>query len=272
MTRSRLAANRNTSLSFYSRSLIIGKRTTASSRLGSTARRKAEEKQAACFLRWQILLIMGLIIASGLIYLIFIFPFLVQWTGQINSGKYVAPDRSIRPQTPSFNAPGNYTNQQQLTLTGYGTPSTQIQFILNDDDSNSKLRTHVAQNGEFSFVITLEEGENTIQAYSLDNAGHTSNESKIYHVTLDTQEPEVDLEAPENHQEFHGRDQQTIQIKGHTEPGARLIVNNRATRADVDGYFELDYHLQDGENALIVQALDNAENQTETTISVTFSP
>jgi len=270
MTRSRLA-NTTRAPEFYSRQLVAVGRASASSRLGAASRRQAEEKQTAVFLRWQIVIIFLLIIASGIIYLVVVFPFLVQWTGQLNSSKYVAPDRSVRPQTPLFDTPSSYTNVAELTLTGYGTPSTQIQFILNGDDA-TKWRTPVAQNGEFSFILPLEEGENTLQAYSFDNAGHSSGETKEYRVVLDTKPPEIDLEAPENHQEFHGRTQQQITIKGHTEPGARIIVNSQGTRADVDGYFELSYRLQDGPNDLHIQASDNAENLTDIQIGVTFSP
>jgi len=270
MTRSRLV-NSNQAPAFYSRQLVAVGRSSGNSRLGATNRRRQDEKQAATYLRWQILIIFFLIIASGLAYLIFIFPFLVQWTGQLNSSKYVAPDHSVRPQTPLFDTPNSYTNQDILTLTGYGTPSTRIQFILNGDDS-SRLQTAVALNGEFSASLELEEGENTLQAYSFDDAGHTSAQTKEYSITLDTQTPEIDLETPENHQEFHGRDQQQITIKGHSEPGARIIINERSTRADVDGYFELEYRLSEGENKLEIQASDAAENQNTVTINVTFSP
>ena len=270
MTQSRLKTTSNIGPSFYSQRQKA-KTTAASSRLEARAQRQEQEKYACRYLQIQIFLIMLLIAGSGIAYLVFIFPFLVQWTGQINSQKYEAPDHTIRPQMPLLNAPPSYTNEQTLTISGFATPSTWVQFVVNNQVVSAG-KVPVGLNGEFSVSLELEEGENTLQAYSFDDNGLQSNDTKVYTVTLDTQKPPIDLESPENHQQFHGRASQIVIINGHTEPGARVLVNTSATRADVDGFFKLEYRLSDGDNNLEIVATDKAENENKITISVNFQP
>ena len=271
MTQSRLKTTTSSiSPSFYSQR----RRTqtpAGSSRLEAQAQRLEQEKYACRYLRLQILLLILLIIGSGVVYLIFIFPFLVQWTGQLNSQKYEAPDHSIRPQVPLLNAPSSYTNEPTLKLSGFATPSTWVQFIVNNQVV-PEGKVPVGLNGEFVVDLSLQEGENTLQAYSFDDQGLQSNDTKLYTVTLDTQQPDIDLESPENHQQFHGRASQIVIINGHTEPGARVLVNTSATRADVDGFFELEYRLSEGDNNLEIVATDKAENENKITINVNFQP
>ncbi len=244
----------------------------ADSRLGlsrwrkSTSRRE-DEKRACRYLRWQNLLLFLSILASVVIYIVFVFPFLVQWTGQLNSQKYVAPDHSVMPQMPLLNTPPAYVADSNLKLTGFGTPSTQVQFILNDEENKTDV-VPVGINGEFSHALTLQEGTNTIQAYSFDDHDRQSKTTKVYTVTLDSKKPELDIETPENHQEFSGRSQQLLKISGHTEAGAKVVANNVATTADQDGAFSLDYHLNEGRNELQITSTDRAENETTVTITV----
>ena len=219
----------------------------------------------------QLFLLWFLLLGSIAVYLMVIFPYLVQLTGQMSSDKYTPHTQVIRPQTPMLNAPPYYTTNDTLKLVGYASPGTKVQFII-DGQENSQYLTDVGINGEFNLTLTLHEGDNSIQAYSYDDQDQKSNETKVYYVVLDTQKPEIDLQEPENRQQFVGRDQQTIVVKGQTEAKAKVVVNNVAGTADEEGMFAINYRLNDGENRLEIVASDMANNQDKTTITVTYQP
>ncbi|MBQ6436430.1 hypothetical protein IJJ27_02610 [bacterium] len=265
---SRLTANYQgqSRLSFYG----SGSSGSRLQRSTTTTKNRVPTKKRLWQVRWQIVGLWLLIVASVLIYLVWVFPALVSWTGELNSAKYIAPESNVRPQMPLFNAPPTDTNVASVKMSGFGTPGSKVQLVVNGD-ARPQYLVEVGINGEFALMVDLDEGENTIQAYSYDDRGLESKVTKKYSVNLDTKIPEIDLQAPENGQEFMGTGVQTITIHGQTEPGAKVVVNNTAGRANSEGIFDINYRLTDGNNILEVVATDAAENEAHVTIQVRYS-
>ena len=61
-------------------------------------------------------------------------------------------------------------------------------------------------------------------------------------------------------------------IKGKTEKEAVVTVNERQVIVGLEGNFEADYFLTEGDNEIIVVAKDKAGNKTEKTIKVKYQP
>ena len=241
------------------------------SQLGYGRDRTVEYKKQQTKIITQNFILMLVTIALGVFYLLVVFPWLVQKSGQINSKKYVHTEITYQPQTPLFNAPSSDTSQARLSLTGYGTPDSHVQFIINGE-ARPEYALRIGVNGEFSLVVNLEEGANTIQAYSYDDAGLESGLTKVYTVTLDRSTPKIDLETPVSSQEFTGRAQQTITVSGNTEPNAKILINAVAGIADQDGHFAVNYLLNEGSNLLQISATDKANNQDKVLITVSYAP
>ncbi len=221
---------------------------------------------------WQIILFLVISLVLVLVFLIWIFPGLVHYTGLQNSQKYTPEKQQIKPQVPLFNAPPQFTNEDTLKITGFGTPMTQVQFIINGKKEASAV-TSIGVNGEFSLVIRLQTGENRLSAYSFDDQNLESSETKTYQVTLDQQVPEIQLLEPtETSTTVIGKDKKNFVVKGKTEPNAKILVNNLMGKANNEGDFEVEYQLNEGLNQIQLIASDQAENQTELALEVDFKP
>ncbi|MBQ6438130.1 hypothetical protein IJJ12_01960 [bacterium] len=239
------------------------------SRSAYVAQDTALWKQKLQSYRTQILIILALIIGLPIIYLMFVFPLLVDITGRRNAAAFQPSVQVINPQTPQLNAPASYTTKNTLTLTGYALPGTFVQVLLDDEP---QAAVEVGVSGEFTATLELQEGANEITAYSFDEQGTQSSQSRAYTIVLDTQAPEINLLSPEPGSEFVGRSQQTISIQGETEPGAQILVGTTAGTADENGVFSVNYLLSEGDNLLTISATDHAGNSDKLVISVTYSP
>ncbi len=214
------------------------------------------------------------IIIIGLIalFLFAIFPGLVHYTGVKNSANYTPPEKQIKPQAPTFNAPPAHTNVDELILTGFAPADSQVQFIINDDTEPANLLS-VGANGDFTFSFRLREGDNTLQAYTISQTGLESNLTKTYTINYDQSIPEIVIDNLQQESEIVGKDKKSLTIRGSTEAKATVLVNTQKTFADDEGNFELTYLLQAGDNNLAISASDDAGNQSETLeFKVKFTP
>jgi hypothetical protein len=105
----------------------------------------------------------------------------------------------------------------------------------------------------------------------VDNQGLISNETKKYDVVLDREMPELEILTPET-TEIVGKDKQLLTITGKTEPQAQVLMNTIQSHADSEGSFSLNYQLQTGGNKLHFQVTDQASNQKDWEMTLTYRP
>lgn len=221
---------------------------------------------------WQIGGLGGGIVALGALFLTVIFPWLVHFTGVKNSAKYVPDTKQIKPQAPTFNAPPANTNVESLKISGFAPAENQVQFVIDDEALPEYLLTAGA-NGEFALTLKLLPGENTLQAYVISKDNLESEMTKKYTINYDAEVPEIDVSEPENNQEIVGKDKKTLMVRGMSEAGATIVVNNQQTTVNDEGNFELSYLLNEGDNTLKISAHDKAGNQSdEIELKVKFTP
>lgn len=217
----------------------------------------------------QTALMFGLVVVLILGFLFFVLPNIVRVAFNVlDSDPIAKSEDTIPPQVPILAAPVEATYSAQVNLSGYGEAKSEIILVLNGNEADKKT---IADDGTFSFDVTLTEGENSLTTFSRDIAQNESALSKKYTVILDVTAPTIEIESPKDGDRITLRKNQITTIKGKTEPKARVFIDSRLVLADAEGNFQGSYNLQEGDNKIVIKATDAADNQTEKELTVNFA-
>lgn len=174
------------------------------------------------------------------------------------------------PAPPGIEPPPDYIKTDKITITGRAEIDSVVK-IYNNETPAGEITVDQASN--FSTEITLTEGKNEIWATATDSAGNTSDKSSTRAILYDTKAPQMEIKNPQDGQSFSGKEEKSITIEGTiNETEVKVTINDRLANLTEDGRFLLRYTLAEGENTLIFVAVDKAENKTEKTVTVTYSP
>lgn len=230
------------------------------------AARKLARKSSRNFLIT--LFIIGLLVFISYKWLI---PGLILTLGFVNNITNPPPkfetstDSSLAP--PVLNIPFEATNTAQINIKGYATPNSEVAIYIDGDLIDSVIS---AEDGSFEIQnVPLQFGTNEIFGKTLDEKGE-SLPSKTIKIIYDDEKPILEVFEPEDGKTQQG--ERKIKISGKTEPQAQVLVNDSRAPVSLDGNFSLDYSLNDGENILIIKAIDPAQNFEEIERRVTFTP
>ncbi len=209
-------------------------------------------------------------IVLAILFLVFLMPRIVDVAFD-----YITEDVSetqqqdtIPPQAPVLSAPPTATSSATVSLQGFTEAQSSVRLLVNGERAAA---ADAGEDGAFSIEIELPSGENEITAVAIDAAGNESRQSRSYLITIDSEAPEIQLEQPADGETFYGLRNQTITIRGTTEPGASVYINGSLTYADrEEGVFETSLRLEEGDNELTIRAVDAADNETELTRVVRF--
>lgn len=217
-------------------------------------------------------------VLGGIVLVIFIsftigIPLLVRVSALIGTIKSNQPSTdsndNTAPYAPTLNPIADYTNNEILKLEGFAEPETTLKIFLNETELKKVL---VGNDGSFSFPdLQLEIGENNIHATATDKAGNESSSSKILHITYKKGAPQLEISEPQEGQGF-GKNQETITIKGKTDKGVDLRINDRFVSISDDGSFSFSLKLNEGENTITFIARDQAGNETRSERKVNYTP
>lgn len=172
------------------------------------------------------------------------------------------------PIQPQFDPISEYTNETTIEITGQTEPGATVTIFYN------KKREEVLanNNGEFSYGVSLQKGTNTISAQAKDGAGNESQQTELIKVLFDNVPPKLEITKPESESKYFGSKQRQVTIEGTTEANANLTINERLVVVENDGSFAFVTTLSEGENTFNFIAKDQADNSTEASLSLTFSP
>lgn len=173
----------------------------------------------------------------------------------------------IAPQVPILSAPPAATSSANIKVTGFGEPESDLILVLNGRKDDS---IKINEDGSFEIGIILDEGENIIAAYSVDKAENESAATRDYNTLLDTQAPSLEILEPADGTSFESRAKQSINLKGKTDVGAKIYINNRVVFPNDEGLFEHSILLVEGENKIEVHAEDKAKNSTKIDLVYSF--
>lgn len=160
------------------------------------------------------------------------------------------------------------TNSAQVRIDGSSLSNQTIVLYVNGS-LGDKVPT--SNNGRFSSIITLIPEENIIKARAITSDGAESDLSERLIIIFKNKAPTLEIILPSDGQSF-SKDQNTVEVKGKTDPQVRVTVNSFWAIIDEDNNFSYTLTLKDGENEIKIIADDQAGNKTEKTIRVTYSP
>lgn len=157
-------------------------------------------------------------------------------------------------------------NHSQITISGSGISGNTVILYLNEKKVDEQI---VGNDGQFAFrSVTLNKGNNSVYAISTLKENE-SPQSKTITVIYKDQPPKLEIETPSNGASFK-REEKEIEIKGQTDEGVTVTVNERFVYVSPSGSFSLDYRLSEGENKLKIEAIDNADNKKTVEMTVTY--
>ena len=172
---------------------------------------------------------------------------------------YVAP--------PILNATYDATNSARVTITGSSLADATIDLFVNNAKTDTAT---VDSNHSFSFEsVPLISGNNSIKVRASEG-NQKSNFSNILSITYLNKAPELSLDNPSDGAQFH-KDDKNVEVKGKTDPGIRVTVNDFWAIVDTDGNFTYTLLLKDGDNDIHVIATDDGGNKSEKQIKVNYS-
>lgn len=215
---------------------------------------------------WLFLIISFLLVVG---FLFFVLPNFIAITSSLFGGDAVVEETDvIPPQVPLISAPPEATSEPQILISGYAEANSTVVILLNQTEYE---RLTAGEDGTFEITVSLEEGENSIAAYAIDGSENESAVSRSYEVSYDFTAPDLSIDDLEDGKEIKGRENQTLLVRGVTDPAAKVSINGRVVYPGEDGAFSMSYYLAEGPNELVIVAEDKAGNNSEQKLTVNFS-
>lgn len=178
----------------------------------------------------------------------------------------------IPPPPPYLQSVPKATNQDSLRISGFSEPGAKVTLFR----GGAKIGEVVVDSeGGFSFEeVKLFEGENKIYAQAKDQAENESKPSTEQVTVYDKKPPKLVVESPQDKTVIEDEEERTVEIKGRVEDNLKvqITVNEQWTRADDEGNFSHRFRLEEGENKIKVVAKDEAGNETEKELTVSYEP
>ena len=185
-----------------------------------------------------------------------------------SSGQKIEVNDTTPPAPPKIENLPEVTNKTTITVRGKTEAGVTVKIKANDKEMEV-----VANNeGSFTYEWSIWKGENKISLIAKDQSGNESQETKTFTLNYDNTTPELNISSPTNGQQFSGTKQRQVTIKGSTEEGATLTINDRIIAVDEDGSFSFFTTMTEGENKYTIVSKDKATNETKRELSVVFNP
>lgn len=174
---------------------------------------------------------------------------------------------TIPPQSPIISAPPQAIAATEIEITGFAEAGSRLQSVVNGSQGPSVV---TSEEGSFILQVSLQEGQNTLAFFAIDEAGNESSLSREYTVVSKVGSPTLVIHEPEPGQVFETASNQTITVSGEVDPRSRVFLNDRLLMTDPDGLFRGSQRLNEGDNELTFRVVDIAGNETEKSIVVEF--
>jgi len=172
------------------------------------------------------------------------------------------------PAPPTFETLPEFTNKTILEIVGKTEGGAIVKLSVND-----KAEEVVANNeGIFNYKLALWKGKNRISAVARDSSGNESQESNIYTIEYDREPPDLKITSPSDGSSFGGTRARQVTIEGKTESRSSVTINDRIVAVETDGNFTFFTALSDGANNFTIKAKDQAGNETQSALTLNFTP
>lgn len=190
-----------------------------------------------------------------------------------SSSSPIAQEDKTPPTPPSFDPPlPGYTQSEKITAVGRAEAGSTVIIYKNGEKNKEFI---VDGSSKFSVDISLDPGENVIDATATDISGNVSGLSTRYRIVYGKEPPKLTVTKPLDGENLYG-DIKAITVEGNVakDSGAdiRVTVNERLAIIDSGGNFSTQIPLSEGENTMVIVATDEAGNKTEKTVTVFYTP
>ncbi len=218
----------------------------------------------------------GLIILSGIVLGLAIFVGQKVLTGLFlfissvkNSGQTSVKEDFIPPGPPLIYLPYEATNSATISISGYAEPGVTVFMTLNSGPIKNIV---AADDGSFLIAdVPLKDGDNNFTAVAVDAAGNKSQPADVRTVYYSNKPPKLEINSPNKGQNFAGSNNR-IEVKGLTDPQAKIMINDRQAIVGGSGNFSYWMGLNSGENKITVLAIDEAGNEQQQELTINYSP
>lgn len=181
--------------------------------------------------------------------------------------KAISKNDITPPAPPRFNYFPAFTNQQTSNISGSSEVGATVKLIFN----GKPLEILTDKEGNFTFNLQLNDGDNTFSATAVDSSGNQSQKFKDYKITFDNKPPNLTVNSPSDGTNFFGSNQRQVTIQGTTEVGCQVMINDRIVSVDDNGNFQYTTTLNDGGNPFAVKSTDQAGNTTQKDMTLNFT-
>jgi hypothetical protein len=174
----------------------------------------------------------------------------------------------VNPSPPTLIGAPTSTNKERVTLEGVTEPGMAVKLFLNGPESQNTLAD---SEGNFMFTdVPLIKGKNIIFVKAVDSQNRESDKSETKEISFDSEKPEIKLETPKDGDTVRNLDKR-ITVKGSVNEKATVKVNGSLAVLRPDLSFEITIGVDDeGEFEIKVEAKDEAGNEAEETIEITY--
>lgn len=211
-----------------------------------------------------ILIILILLIKFGVNLLVGFSVFLAGTKNQPSTS--AGSSNSTFIASPVLNPLPSATNSANIVISGKSQSDKTIDLYINSD---LKDTTQTDKDGNFSFSQTLSSGDNQIKTKAEKN-NKSSDFSNSFTVSFKNSAPSLTVDSPSDGQSF-SKDQNNVNVKGKTDLGVTVTVNGFWAIIDENNNYSYNLPLQNGDNQIKVIATDQAGNNTEKDLKVTYS-
>ncbi len=185
------------------------------------------------------------------------------------NSKFNLENDTIPPAPPQLDLIPVATTSSSLSLTGIAEAGVKVTLHR---DQTQVSETTASNQGEFVFSdIQLGEGQTVFYTLATDTAGNQSQPSSPQVIVFDNKPPTLTITTPTDGQSFYGSADQIIDIIGSTDPNCSVFLNERQLVVTGDATFSTKHQLQEGDNSLKFISKDQADNQTEIELKVSYS-
>jgi len=178
------------------------------------------------------------------------------------SGNDLASGLQLPLLKPTISALPEFTNNEKITISGFTNANTKLTLFLNGIESG---KTNADINGNYTFVdVSLKDGLNFIKI-TTELDGEIKEEKAL--ITLDQKPPTLQITEPKDKDVVIKTS--TINVKGQTDPDAKVYVNSIQATLDKNGTFTFVLGASPGENKIVVEAKDKAGNSKKVELTIT---
>ncbi len=185
-----------------------------------------------------------------------------------DSGSDLSKD-NIPPAPPQLFVPYSATNSATLILRGRAEVGATVYVSRNSTVIGNQIAN---DQGEFSLEnVALVDGQNQFIAVAVDPSGNKSLQSPMASIQYSTSLPKLEIYQPTDGQIVHGVNS-SFEVKGMTDTGNKLMVNDRFLILTSQGNFSTQVLLNEGENTIVIVATNPVGNITRKEIKAIYAP